>query len=221
MDITSYLIIIIGIIIDALFIYNDDKYHNSLSIVLKTLASLAFVLLAFHLYKGKGLLVIIALIFDMLGDFILILRNRYKKHKDIIFACGTISFFIAHILYATYLIGLNRSCIKWGIVINIILYVIIAIAFKMSLDVKGFIGILGACYLFIIMFNSGLSITNYHLVPRHENFVYMVGSLIFISSDLVLILHKFGKNSPDFLQIVYRVLYYASQIILALYIGLI
>ena len=50
MDITSYLIIIIGIIIDALFIYNDDKYHNSLSIVLKTLASLAFVLLAFHLY---------------------------------------------------------------------------------------------------------------------------------------------------------------------------
>ena len=91
----------------------------------------------------------------------------------------------------------------------------------MSLDVKGFIGILGACYLFIIMFNSGLSITNYHLVPRHENFVYMVGSLIFISSDLVLILHKFGKNSPDFLQIVYRVLYYASQIILALYIGLI
>ena len=197
MDITSYLIIIIGIIIDALFIYNDDKYHNSLSIVLKTSASLAFVLLAFHLYKGKGLLVIIALIFDMLGDFILILRNRYKKYKDIIFACGTISFFIAHILY-----------------------VIIAIAFKLSLDVKGFIGTLGACYLFIIMFNSGLSITNYHLVPTHENFVYMVGSLFFISSDLVLTLHKFGKNSPDFLQIVYRVLYYVSQIILALYIGL-
>ena len=88
-------------------------------------------------------------------------------------------------------------------------------------NVNGYIGILGACYLFIIMFNSGLSITNYHLVPSHENFVYMIGSLIFISSDLVLTLHKFGKNSPDFLQIVYRVLYYASQIILASYIGLI
>lgn len=220
MDDISYLLIITGIIIDAFFIYNDSKYHNSLSIILKTLASLSFVLLALHLYKGHALLVVVALVFDMLGDFILILRNRYPKHKDLIFVFGTISFFIAHILYASYLLKLNPTCIKMGLIINIILYIIIALSFKKLLNVKGFIGILGACYLFIIMFNSGLSITNYHLVKTFDNFIYMLGSLIFISSDLVLMFHKFGKRHYGFLQIVYRILYYVSQLLLAVYVGL-
>lgn len=220
MPILDYLIIIFGIVLDGLFIYNDNKYHNSLSIPLKTLASLMFVLLGIRLYKGNGLLVLIALCFDMFGDFVMILRNKYKKYKDLVFVIGTLSFFIAHILLSTYLIKLNSKCIVPGIIINLILYICIALYFLRVLDAHGKMKMLGACYLLIIMFTTGLAISNFFYLNSIGNLLLMVALIIFISSDLVLINHKFNKHAKDSLQITYRILYYLSQILLAFYIGL-
>lgn len=221
MDRISYLFIILEFVLVSLFIYNDNKYHNPLSILLKTLASLMFVLLAIRLYKGNTLLIIVALVFDMLGDFILILRNKYKNHKDLVFVIGTLSFFIAHILYSTYLIKLNPKCIPLGLVFNAILYLGVAMYFLKTLDVHGKMKMLGACYLLIIMFTSGLAISNYINVTSHANFVLMVASIIFICSDLILMIYKFNKNAKNYLQISYRILYYISQMLLAVYVSLV
>lgn len=221
MDRISYLFIILEIVLVSLFIYNDNKYHNSLSILLKTLASLMFVLLAIRLYKGRALLVIIALSFDMLGDFVMILRNKFRKYKDLIFVLGTLSFFIAHILYSTYLIKLNPKCIPLGLFFNVILYLGVALYFLKTLDVHGKMKMLGACYLLIIMFTSGLAISNYINISSYANLVLMIASIIFICSDLILMIHKFNKNTKNYLQITYRVLYYISQLLLAIYVGLV
>ncbi len=221
MDRISYLLILLETVLVSLFIYNDNKYHNSLSILLKTLASLTFVLLAIRLYKGRALLVIIALSFDMLGDFIMILRNKFRKHKDLIFVLGTLSFFIAHILYSTYLIKLNPKCIPLGLMFNAILYLGVAMYFLRTLDVHGKMKMLGASYLLIIMFTSGLAISNYINASSYANLVLMVASIIFICSDLILMIHKFNKNAKNYLQITYRVLYYISQLLLAIYVGLV
>lgn len=221
MNLISICLIVVGAILQALFIYNDNKYHNALSIVLKTLASLCFVLLAFYFYKEDRKLVFYALCLDALGDFILILRNVSKKHKDLIFVSGTISFFIGHILLSIYLISLNRSALKLGIIINLILFFCLALYFLRTLTAPIGMKMLGASYLFMIMFTSGLSISNYIGINSSANLLFMIASIIFISSDLILMAHKFNPKAKNFMQPTYRVLYYISQILLALYCGLI
>lgn len=221
MNVFNIVLIIIGIILQGLFIYNDNKYHNGLSIVLKTLASLCFVILSFRLCK-KIILVNYALILDCLGDFILILRNiSPKKYKDLIFVSGTISFFIGHILLSVYLCKLNPNAIKFGIVINLILFLGFALYYLKTLTAPIGMKILGGTYLFMIMFTSGLSISNYIDIQSSSNLLFMIASIIFITSDLILMAHKFNPNSKNYLQPTYRVLYYVSQIMLALYIGII
>ncbi len=221
MNVLDYLIIFIGLILDFLFVYNDKKYKNKLSIYLKTLASLMFVILGFRLYKGNGLLVLIALCFDMLGDFILILRNKHKQFSDLVFAIGTISFFIAHILLSSYLIGINNTHLLQSMIINIVLYTCIVAFFQKTLNVHGKMKMLGACYLFIIMFTNGLVITNYFYCRNLSNLLLLIALLLFICSDLVLMYYKYGRYSKKSLQIIYRFVYYISQILLALYIGII
>lgn len=220
MDVFSYLIIIIGLLFDGFFIYNDAKYHNFLSIILKTLASLSFVILGLYLYKGKGLLVLICLIFDMLGDFILILRNRYKQYANLIFVLGTMSFLIAHVIFMLYLLRLNLHSFKKGIFIAFFLYFILSYYFNRHLNIKGKLKILGSLYLFFITLNGTLAFYNYFLIRSYPYFIYMLGSLAFLFSDLILILFKFGKVKRDYLQIIYRLLYYLSQLLFAFYIGL-
>lgn len=220
MDILNISLIIMGIILQGLFIYNDNKYHNSLSIILKTCASLCFVCLSFRL-ANKITLVNYALMLDCLGDFILILRNINKKHKDLIFVCGTISFFIGHILLSIYLYKLNPNAIKLGIIINLILFLGFAIYYLKTLTASIGMKLLGGSYLFMIMFTSGLSISNYIDIQSTSNLLFMIASIIFISSDLILMAHKFNPKAKNFMQPTYRVLYYISQILLALYCGII
>lgn len=221
MDIISIVLIVIGCILQGTFICNDNKYHNGLSILLKTLASLCFVILSFRL-TNEVKLVNYALILDCLGDFILILRNiSPKKYKDLIFVCGTISFFIGHILLSIYLCKLNPSAIKLGIIINLILFFGVALYFLKTLTAPLGMKLLGGSYLFMIMFTSGLSISNFINIHSTANLIFMVGSIIFISSDLILMAHKFNPKAKNFMQPTYRILYYVSQIILAIYCGII
>lgn len=219
-DIKSIFLIILGICLQGLFIYNDNKYHNALSIILKTLASLCFVLLAFYLHKNTIPLVFYSLCLDCLGDFILILRNIDKKHKDLIFVIGTLSFFASHILLSIYLIRLNKKALPLGIVINLILFVVIALYFLKTLTAPFKMKVLGAAYLFMIMFTSGIAISNFIQVNSFTNLLFMIASLIFITSDLILMFHKFNPKAKNYLQPTYRIIYYLSQILLAIYCGL-
>lgn len=220
-DFKSICLIIIGCILQGLFIYNDNKYHNGLSILLKSLASFSFILLGYHLYSNTKQLIFIALCLDGLGDFILILRNiSSKKYKDLIFVCGTISFFIGHILLSVYLCKLNPDAIKLGIIINLVLFFGLAMYMLRTIVAPLGMKLLGGSYLFMIMFTSGLSISNYIHIPNSSNLLFMIGSIIFISSDLILMIHKFKPKASNTLQPTYRILYYISQIIIALYIGL-
>ena len=75
------------IIFDILFICYDNKHHDRKSIVLKSLASIMFVLLALSLYKDKALLIVIALVFNMIGDIILIFRNKSPLAEVCCYKC--------------------------------------------------------------------------------------------------------------------------------------
>lgn len=216
----SVLLICACIIFDICFIYHDNKYHDNKSIILKSSASLMFVLLALSLYKNKALLIVVALIFNMLGDIVLILRNKYPNYKDKFFMCGTVSFFIAHVLMLSYLIKLNMNSIKIAFILSIVLYVILYSVFSRVLKVSGIIRVMGVIYTYIIMFTTSMSIINYINCPIYGNLVLLIGIILFVISDIILIAFKFAKSDKSVMQIICRIIYYLSQLILALYVGL-
>lgn len=216
----SVLLVCACIIFDILFICYDNKHHDRKSIVLKSLASLMFVLLALSLYKDKALLIVIALVFNMIGDIILIFRNKYPNIKDKLFMAGIVSFFIAHISILLYLIKLNITTVKFAFILSLIFYIILFSIFNRTLKVSGIIRVVGIIYTYVIMFTTSMAIINLAGLPTFSNLALLIGVVLFVISDIILIIFKFNKSDKNIMQIICRSIYYLSQLILALYVGL-
>lgn len=216
----SVLLVCACIIFDILFICYDNKHHDRKSIVLKSLASLMFVLLALSLYKDKVLLIVIALVFNMIGDIILIFRNKYPNIKDKLFMAGIVSFFIAHISILLYLIKLNITTVKFAFILSLIFYIILFSIFNRTLKVSGIIRVVGIIYTYVIMFTTSMAIINLAGLPTFSNLALLIGIVLFVISDIILIIFKFNKSDKNIMQIICRSIYYLSQLILALYVGL-
>lgn len=216
----SVLLVCACIIFDILFICYDNKHHDRKSIVLKSLASLMFVLLALSLYKDKALLIVIALVFNMIGDIILIFRNKYPNIKDKLFMAGIVSFFIAHISMLLYLIKLNITTVKFAFILSLIFYIILFSIFNRTLKVSGIIRVVGIIYTYVIMFTTSMAIINLAGLPTFSNLALLIGVVLFVISDIILIIFKFNKSDKNIMQIICRSIYYLSQLILALYVGL-
>lgn len=221
MNMKTIILIIIGLIIDIAFIINDDRHHNSLSILLKTLAALSFVLVGILglktcANKELGILIVIALVFDLIGDFILILRNVIKTHQDLIFVLGTLSFMIAHFIFIYFFLKINSNTVLFGLIVDAIIFVIINFKLIKNLNVEGKMKRLGQIYTFIILLTTGMSISLLFSEVNTVHILLTLGSFIFTLSDLILIYQKFGKEKRDYLQPLYRITYFISQMIIAL-----
>ena len=217
MEFRNILLITIGFILDLIFIFVDNKYHNFHSIYLKSLASLSFVLLALFNYKTNiQLLLVAALAFDMLGDFILIIRNIDQKRRDLLYILGTIAFLIAHILLVIYVLKQYPSSLLFGLILGFIVFVIIELFFVLPLvDNKIFIAF-GSLYLFFIILTCSVSIVSYINFPSSSLLVFTIGTVMFTLSDIILVYHKFKKEAPNILQPIYRILYFISQVLIAI-----
>jgi len=220
MDLISILLIVFGVVLDGLFIYLDDKYHGKSSIYLKTLASLMFVLLAIHNYSGGNeIYVIIALTLNMLGDFVLILRNVFKKLHDIIYIVGTLMFLAGHILLSVYLLKLDSNCLIKGLIVNIIAFGILGINLVKTIKTNGItMKAVGSVYVFVIMFTFGLAVSAVIDNANFKNIFFLIAALVFITSDSLLIIQKYKKSAPHIIQPIYRILYYVSQMMFAIYL---
>lgn len=221
MKVTSYLLLILGAILDVVFIIVDDKTHGKASVYLKTLASLMFVLLGINNYHG-GLtyMIIITLVFDMLGDFILILRNIDKKHHDLFYIIGTLSFFVAHIILIIYLLNMNVEILLTGILVTTLLFIIFSLRFINTLDVNRTFRIIGTLYLYVILLTFFLSLILSIMEFNLANAILTVALYTFTFSDVILIIQKFRDNSKTYMQPLYRASYYLSQLLLTLFIFL-
>lgn len=215
-----YFLLVLGLIIDIIFVIHDHKAHDGFSIVLKTLASLSFVVISFYVYlKYKseyGILIILALIFDTLGDFVLILRNIYYKHKDLIYVLGTLSFLIGHIFLLVLLNKIVKRAIILSILITTILFIFsfFTIIKKHIKDNKSLV--VASIYIYFILYILIVSILAIIKVRSIFLLIFLVGYFLFVLSDYILIIHKFSLVDRYYLQPLYRITYFVSQLILTL-----
>lgn len=220
-----YILIGLGYLIDILFIVHDEKKHDSLSLVYKTLASFSFVLLGLLLSfkainKVPAYLIVVSLVFDLLGDFILILRNVYPNKHDLIYIIGTCCFFIAHIFLLVMLISINPNIILKSIILASLFFIIFYLVVFNKLEMSKSFKVIGSFYLYFILYILSYSIFSYADYSYKFELAFLFGYFLFCVSDLILMVHKFKKGASSSLQPLYRLSYFISQILIALSISL-
>lgn len=215
-----YLIIAIGYIIDIIFIVHDDSKHDGLSILYKTLASLSFVVLALYLVLKlnntlASRLILYALIADMFGDVLLILRNITKK-KDLVFILGTLCFFLGHIFLMIMLYNNNPKVLGVSFMVTCVLFIGTWIWInKMTTFKKSFM-VMGIAYVFFILFMLTYSFFAHLETNSAFDAAFMFAYFLFAISDIILIVQKFGKTNIHALQPIYRLSYFISQVLIAM-----
>ena len=208
----SILLIAAGAILETLFIMQSYRRRNVASIILKTTASLLFVLLGIHCTRLRGqsvyaLYVVIGLALGMLGDLLLALRYLSKKTHDLCFVSGTLAFFV-----------LTAAPRAWTYAIPITL-VALAVAgfYSHAMEVKaGKIMPLGVIYIGCVIFVAACSLTGVLLTSDRALFMFFLGGLCFSLSDNMLVVLSFGRNDSPYRNAVLHVLYYMAQIFIAL-----
>ena len=243
-----YVFMGIEVVFLVLFLLCRNKNGSILSVFFKTITSVMFIITALIAIMESSIgfvpafaLIVIGLVFGMVGDILLdfkvyfkSLHNTYNvdiKDHDNLMYFGMISFGIGHIMYivSTYMLSNNLwlylliSLISGLALISLIMVISIKLLkmnygkFLIPSIVYGFL--LSSFVIFMI----------FRVVDHYStgNLLLLIGSILFILSDLVLSMTYFSKeedykkegllNPESRLMIsVNHVLYYAAQFIIAL-----
>ena len=195
-----------------IYVFQND--YQALTIVLKTTASLFFVLTGLCGYiKSKSnrrftQLMLVALICSMAGDVLLAI----EKNQGILFVLGVAAFATTHVLYA---VSFCRACRvrQKDVIASLILFAgCVVLLCVGTFDFQGLFPVLLG-YAMVISFMTVKALSLYNCRNGRERAVWliMVGSVLFLLSDMVLLFWLFGIGVPKEVQSVCWLLYYPAQ----------
>ena len=208
------LLISAGAVLETLFIMRSYKRRDVSSVVLKTAASVVFVLLGLLELRRMGpsvyeWYVVAGLTLGMLGDLLLALRFLSEKLHRLFFAAGSVSFFLGHIVYILAILTLCPAAWLYAIPIAVVALGA-ACFYAYAKEVRaGRITPLGVVYI-------GGAATGAFIESSRALFLFFVGGICFSASDNMLVVLSFGKNDSPYRNAVLHVLYYMAQIFIAL-----
>lgn len=234
--------IIIAAVLAVVFIgyrvaYADKSNVNGvIAMLIKTLASLAFIAIGFtgvltldHFSKG-ALFIIAGQVLGMIGDIVLDLKVVYqgKKEEGVYLTGGMASFGVGHILFFVAILLYLTSSVLSMAVIGICIAVAAVAAFAIIFGGEKFMGfkfgkftIHSIVYGFLLVFMSAISIAGWVLYGKTNPHmpVFSIGMILFFLSDIFLTQMYFGGKPDDkTLCIVNHALYYAAQICVASFV---
>lgn len=218
---TLAIIGLLGILVQVAFIIVEHKEKYELALLLKTIASAIFVFIG---YKASVLcadkeiarLVLIGLGLGAIGDFFLNLRFVLKDIGTIIFLIGILVFLAGHVVYLVALIGINNSPIIPAI-IGVILTALLIIWIFKRIEAKPAFKIFGIFYIGAVTLMATFAVANFLFAPEMAfNQLFAAGGVLFLVSDVVLILNTFGKETKFALRILNLMLYYLGQLAIAM-----
>lgn len=211
-----YLLIALCLFFDVLYIIFNAKKKNIIGLIVKTLAALCFIAIGYFAYQSNNTafskLILYGLILDGIGDLLLALRNIFAKNFT--FFIGGLLFLTGHIVYIRALTLLTNpyflECIISAILVGAFLFYIIDKVCRLN---RAFT-ILGIAYVMIITMMVSLAIGVYVSNPIDSNLVFMLGAILFLCSDIILIIYNFSKKDK-WMHPVYSVLYFIAQILIS------
>ncbi len=214
------IMIIVGFLLQGLFIFTEHREKYLLADILKGSASLIFVLIGLKAYQTVNFAfnrqLLIGLVFGLIGDVLLNLRYVFPKQGQKIFLIGIVAFLIGHIMYLLALIPQARH-ILWYCAIPgaVAAACLLAYIFK-TMEVKKAFKIFGVFYLGAIMILNCVAAGNLIANPSAFTGLFAAGAVFFLVSDIVLILNTFGSETRQSLRVTNVSLYYVGQLLIAL-----
>ena len=211
-----YFLIPLCLCLAGVFLWQESKKNYVPAVALKGAASLCFVILGFILLRGSrvGRLICIGLLLGCIADILLNLRFVVGEKGQLVFLVGIAVFLAGHILYlAAVLSGAKYwwICVLVGAVLTALL---MAWIFKRITAKKAF-KIFGVVYIGAIVILNCVAVGNLIASPSAFTAVFALGCVLFLVSDVVLILNTFGTETKQSLRNVNIGLYYIGQILIA------
>ena len=132
-----------------------------------------------------------------------------------IFLIGILVFLSGHILY---LVAVLQGAAHWWIrvIAGMILTTLLMRWIFKQITAKKAFKIFGVVYIGAIVLLNCVAIGNLIVSPSALTAVFAAGAILFLVSDIVLILNTFGKETKQSLRVTNISLYYAGQILIAL-----
>lgn len=202
----------------AIFIYFENKEKFVLAVIFKGLASLCFVLLGMKSAREGSVLcdrIKIGLLLGMIADILLNLRWVFAKKGKIIFLIGILVFLSGHVMYILALVPECQNLLL-AIILGAVATAIILVWIFSKITAQMAFKIFGVFYIGAITIMNAIAIFNLVSNPCSRNIAFVMGALLFLVSDIVLILNTFGSESKFSLRVTNLSLYYLGQIMIAL-----
>lgn len=213
-----YVLMIVGALLQALFIIAEKNRQFVKADVLKGAASLFFVIIGYLAYSANptpfSKKILIGLIFGMIGDILLNLRFVFEKNGQKFFLAGILAFLIGHVMYLLAIIpnAVNLwICTAIGALLAASL---LAYIFK-TMEVKMAFKIFGIFYLGAIIIMTTIAVVIAIFRPQASSVIFALGAVLFTASDIVLIFNTFSGTSRFSLRVINLTLYYIGQILIS------
>lgn len=225
MNIYPYIVLILGVISLALFLIVRDRNGSIEALLLKTITSFLFISLAFAAYMVNSshaivtffMLIMMGLICGLIGDIVLDLKIIYKESSSIYQFAGMTSFLIGHLFYLAALfiffgfnwIPLVIAVVLAGIIIGVSKYIL---KFKFAEHTVH-------TYLYSFILSYMMTQACYAAVTTGftaATVLLSIGAILFLLSDLVLVMTYYDNKDSRLFISVNHILYYGAQFLIAL-----
>ena len=211
-----FVLIILCAVLARFFLVAESREEYVKAVILKGLASLCFVAIGLICSPGTHVasMIVTGLIIGSIADVLLNLRMVFKEKGQLIFLVGIVVFLTGHIMYLAAVIPLCTNklvCIIIGLVLTALLMVWIF----QRITAKPAFKIFGVVYIGAIMLLNCVAIGNVVAAQSPFNIVFAIGAVLFLVSDIVLILNTFGSEFKQSLRNTNISLYYAGQLLIA------
>lgn len=195
--------------------------RHSLAFWAKLIASFSFLMIgflnAFRCSDGVYAVTVLAgLFYGFAGDVFraspAVLAGRPLLYK----AAGALCFVMGHVLYMAAMIG-NFGISFWAFLAAAVLLAGVVLWTRAEKVNAGPLYLPGLIYMVFACMMAGTAV---HVLIRHystSSLLFAVGALLFVLSDVILILHSYGRNKKSLL-LHYGVLglYYPAQALIAM-----
>jgi len=215
----TFVLCVLGILVQCAFIAVEHKQDYVKALILKTSASLIFVYIGYRssLLCSDSMVakyVLIGLGFGAAGDFLLNLRFVLDKIGSKVFLVGILVFLTGHIMYLIALIKLSNSVLL-SLIVGVIISALLLVWIFSKIEAKMAFKIFGVFYIGAVTIMACFACIN--AINSFTNFslVYAIGAILFLVSDVVLILNTFTKTTKFSLRITNLLLYYVGQLMIA------
>ena len=201
---------------DVVYIICKKQNKLIVGLIAKCIAAMCFITIGYLGYKGHNssfnYSILIGLLLDGIGDLFLAIRNI--AFKQVTFVIGALSFLIGHVFYIKAQFPIinyyQLQCVFSGIVFGSLLMYYFDSVCRFKRGYK----LLGIIYCIMISIMASLSIGIYLTNMTKPNLLFMIGSIMFMSSDFILILNQFSKKK-SWMHPVYSLLYFIAQLLIS------